>query len=204
MRASWDRERDPLAALAAGDPAPFEEFVQTEVGTFLGFFQRLGADPEEAEDLTQEMFLKLFRHAAGYQARERFTAYCFRVARNAWIDRRRRAASRGGATGQSDGEGQELDPIAQVPSRGVPFHEAPVGPEESQRLHAALGALPDSHRLVFELGALQELSYSEVSGLLDIPVGTVKSRMFHAVRRLRSALEAAGVVPDAEPREERA
>lgn len=194
MRGSWDRERDPLVALTTGDPAPFEEFVRTEVGTFLGFFQRMGADPQEAEDLTQEVFLKLFRHAAQYDPRERFTAFCFRIARNAWIDRARRTATRGlaGTRGpsRSGSEGDDaVDLAALVETDEREAGTIIAGREESRRLHVALGALPDTHRSVFELGALQDLSYAEVSGLLDIPVGTVKSRMFHAVRRLRAALE---------------
>ena len=58
----------------------------------------------------------------------------------------------------------------------------------NDELRAALAELPDKHRLVFELGILQELPYADISAALEIPVGTVKSRMFHAVRKLREAL----------------
>ena len=60
--------------------------------------------------------------------------------------------------------------------------------EEVERLRVALASLPDHHRLVFELGVVQELPYAEIGEILEIPVGTVKSRMFHAVRKLQEAL----------------
>ncbi len=199
MRGSWEGERDPLAALAAGDPGPFEELVRTEVTTFLGFFQRLGADPEEARDLTQEVFLKLFQHARRYRRSERFAAFAFRVARNAWVDRTRRRALRSGSSPRSGAVSDERDPLELVADAAPDAGEKLATSEVSRRLHAALATLTDGHRCVFELGVLQELGYREVSEILGIPVGTVKSRMFHAVRRLREALE-----DDGSEREERA
>jgi len=95
LRQRWDGNRDPLAALAAGQPALFEAFVIAETGTLLGFFRRLGARPGEAEDLVQETILKLFRGAKNYQPSGRFESYAFRAAKNVWIDGRRRAAPNG-------------------------------------------------------------------------------------------------------------
>ncbi|MEM8713369.1 MAG: sigma factor, partial [Planctomycetota bacterium] len=98
MKDSWDGERDPLAALLKGRQGPFEAFVRAETRTLLGFFARLGAGRSEAEDLTQETFLKLYRlavpdlslaprgtsgtpSAPAYQARGQFRGFAFRVAR---------------------------------------------------------------------------------------------------------------------------
>ncbi len=188
MRGSWDRECDPLAALSAGDPTVYEDFVRQEIGTFLGFFQRMGADLQEAEDLTQEVFLKLFQHARRYRPDERFTAFAFRVARNAWVDRSRRRAVRGAgrASGDPSSDGLEL---LQKDEGSSDVLEACAQGEEARSLLSALAGLSEAHRSVFELGAMQALSYAEVSDLLGIPVGTVKSRMFHALRRLREVLE---------------
>ena len=183
MKGSWDDDRDPLSALRSGDPAPFEDFVRTEVSTLVAFFTRQGADRAEAEDLTQEVFLRLFRSAAQYDSRDRFSAYTWRVARNAWIDRKRRRVPRGegGDDEMPAGARDAVDP-AEAPLEGLQRGE------EAGRVHAALGRLSESHRLVFELGVLQELPYATISDLLEIPVGTVKSRMFHALRKLRELL----------------
>ena len=182
----WDLPTDPLVALRAGDPAPFEAFVRGSAERIAGFFRRQGASLEEAEDLTQDVFLKLHQNAARYRPEERFRSFCLRVARNVWIDARRRQAARLRPASLD----QELDAAgtifgeslaAELPSPA----ETVALRDEALRMGAALQALPEHHRLVFELGVVQELSYAEISSILGIPVGTVKSRMFHAVRRMR-------------------
>ena len=185
MKETWDFDRDPLAALRRGDPEPFEAFVALETPTFLAFFLRLGASRAEAEDMVQELFLKLFRHAPAYQAQDRFAAFAFRVARNAWIDRARRG--RDLAPLGPPGEASPLEAVASA-REDEPAALAARG-EEAQRLHAALAELGELHRTVFELGVLQALPYAEIAAALAIPVGTVKSRVFYALRKLRVALD---------------
>lgn len=189
MPGTWDTDRDPLEALAAGERGPFEAFVASATPTFLGFFRRLGADEAEAEDLAQEVFLKLFRQARTYTPSGRFAPFAFRVARNAWIDRRRRAAVQVRGAGGEEAEGE---PGARAEARFVDRAPLPeqilARREEAERVRAALRSLPEGQRLVFELGVVQELPYGEIGALLEIPEGTVKSRMFHAVRRLRELL----------------
>ena len=203
MKDLWDGERDPLAALVEGRTGPFEAFVEAETSTFLGFFSRLGARRSEAEDLTQETLLKLFRLAAAsnpvpdsssssgavsYEARGQFRGFAFRVARNVWIDRGRKRSAEPLVV---DGDNQfGADPGAENP---VARLEAV---EESERIRAAVAELSEGHRLVFDLGVLQGLAYSDISAALGIPVGTVKSRMFHAVHRVRDSLEESDRIRD--------
>jgi len=157
------------------------------------FYRRLGVTPSEAEDLVQEVFLKLFRHANTYQPSGRFQAFAFRIARNAWIDRNRRRATRPrlvGGSASEDSDADEADELflqepATLPSPGALAERK----EEAGRVESALAQLSEGQRLVFELGVVQELAYSEIARVLEIPEGTVKSRMFHAVRKLRSLLE---------------
>lgn len=178
----WQLPCDPILALQQGDPEPFEHFVRTHARTLIAFFRQRGASPGRSEDLAQEVFLKLYRGAERYQPEDRFSSFCFRVARNAWIDECRRKGVRPEFV-QESGDGQGLDPGAPVqdPATGL------VAEEEEASLRKLLSTLPESHRAVFELAVLGELGYAEIGALLGIPVGTVKSRMFYAVRRLRRA-----------------
>lgn len=180
MSSPRDPERDPLEALNQGDPGPFEDFVRACAPSLAGFFLRLGAGRAEADDLVQEVFLKLFRNAPSYRPERRFVAYAFRVARNAWIDRTRRQAHRP----QADGAAELAAALGDAPDPGAALERS----EAAGLVHRALADLPEAQRLVFELGVMQERPYSEIAEALSIPVGTVKSRMFHAVRRLREAL----------------
>lgn len=185
VKGSWDRERDPLVALGLGQPGLFEEFVRSEAATLIGFFQRLGGSRVEAEDLAQEVFLKLYRHSASYQPQGTFEAFAMRIARNAWIDRRRRDAARISARSFSALETEPEEPAARAldPDRRL------VQQEERARLARALARLSSNHALIFEMAVVQARPYPEIAQELDIPVGTVKSRVFHALRYLRAALE---------------
>ena len=187
MRESWYGDRDPLAALANGHPALFEEFVTSETGSLLGFFRRLGAGAVEAEDLVQETILKLYRAAKTYQSTGRFEAYALRAARNVWVDSLRRSSVRERTGGGGDEERpQALD---HLPGGGLePFEELAIE-ERVRMLTGAVGKLDDIHREAFELGVMQGLPYVEVSEILGVPVGTIKSRVYHAVKRLRAELD---------------
>jgi len=219
LKETWDGESDPLVALREGRPGPFEAFVGAETRRFLAFFDRLGAPRAESEDLVQETFLKLFRLAsahpgssahpgtgvhpgtgAPYRPEGRFLAFAFRVAKNAWIDRRRREAARprraleSGPAGGDTGGAVE-DALDRATARASAAQDS-SGPdavaerlEEAARIRDVVGTLPDAHRLVFELGILEERPYAEISEILEIPVGTVKSRMHNAVRKVRAALD---------------
>jgi RNA polymerase sigma-70 factor (ECF subfamily) len=188
VKARWDRDRDPLVALGQGRPALFEEFVRSEAGTLISFFQRLGGSRGEAEDLAQEVFLKLYRQAANYQPQGTFDAFALRIARNAWIDRRRRDAARISAlplsAPEESGRGA-LEPAAEQPEVGHRLIQA----EERLRIRLALRRLSSNHAIIFDLAVVQALPYGQIADELDIPVGTVKSRVFHALRQLRAALE---------------
>lgn len=185
--------RDPLLALRAGDPEPFEAFVRAHARTFVAYFLRHGARLGRAEDLTQDLFLRMVQSAERYRPQERFVAYAFQLARNLWIDDCRRAGASPEAWPPSAPE-----PIAAAGDPGDGMLRA----EEEQRLDALLRSLPSGQREVLELAVLGELAYEEIAALLAIPVGTVKSRMFHAVRRLRLLWGLRG--PLARVREERA
>ncbi len=185
MKASWAGDRDPLVALGRGQPGLFEAFVRTEAATLIGFFQRLGESRVEAEDLAQEVLLKLYRHSASYQPQGTFEAFAMRIARNAWIDRRRRDAARVAARAWSALEAEPAEPTAQ---RAEPERRL-LKREERARLSRALTRLSANHALIFELAVVQGLPYPEIARELDIPVGTVKSRVFHALRYLRDELQ---------------
>lgn len=171
--------QDLLVRFAAGDPAAFEELV-AEMGPRLkGYFLRQGAQPSSAEDLVQNVFVRLIRNLARYQPSGRLDAYCLRIARNLWIDDRRRS-------------GREF-------TSDEAFHCADPNPgpveladqdDRATQLRAALQRLDPATRELLELAVLQQLPYKEVGLMLEIPVGTVKSRVYYSLRRLRDRVQA--------------
>lgn len=181
---------DMLARYRDGDRPAFEELFASYGEKLVQFFYRLCWDRDRAEDFTQDLFLRLLRRAGNYRPEGRLSTFIFRVATNLWIDHYR--ASRPLPRLYSlDQPMLDETPAAAWSSRdrGPDPVSAAIVDEEKERLRAALDALNEPHRLVLELAVYQELPYGEISDILNIPVGTVKSRMFNTVRALKDRLQ---------------
>ncbi len=169
---------DLLGRSRDGDREALAELVATMGPRLKGFFLRLGAQDSTAEDLTQDVFLRVLHSMDRYQESGRLDAYLLRIARNLWIDSRRRqrpvaAGERADETADERGHG----PVALAD-----LHD------RAARLRAELARCDADTRELLELAVLQRLPYAEVGVILGIPVGTVKSRVHYALRRLRERL----------------
>jgi RNA polymerase sigma-70 factor (ECF subfamily) len=131
----------------------------------------------QAEDLLQETMLRVFRHIDRYRAPGGFRAWVFRIATNlALTELRRRKLA---ATDAWD------DRLLELPDRDLPHpHERLEAEERARILRAGLRRLPDEQRAVFLLRA-RGMELREIAETLNVPVGTVKSRMHHAVQKLQ-------------------
>lgn len=175
-----------MASLRTGAPGAFDRLATRWRPRLVNFLRSLGADPEAAEDGAQETLLRVYRYRDAYRPDVPFAGFVFTLARRAFLDGRRRARRHERHT-----SAVPLDDPGVVPA---------VAPEDdgcAERidLAVAVASLPRRLRDVVELAVLRGLPYPQVSTLLGIPVGTVKSRMHHAVRRLREVL-GDGAAPD--------
>lgn len=170
---------DLLARFQGGDEDAFGELVARMGPRLKGYFLRQGADEATAEDLTQNAFLRVLQSARRYRPEGRLDAFFLRVARNLWIDHRRRGPPSVRAEGAARDGGGAPSP-AELAGRS----------DRAARLRQALADLDGDTRELLELAVLQGLPYRDVAGILGIPVGTVKSRVFYALRRLREQLGA--------------
>ena len=141
----------------------------------LNFFWRQGVSFSEGEDLVQETFLRLWKYRADYRPTARLTTFLFLLARQVRLDalrhdtRRERREERWG----------EARPDVQPP--------AVAGVRDDVRW--AVAQLSEPLREVVELGVFQDLPYAEIAEILSIPVGTVKSRMSNALRKLKEIFD---------------
>ena len=184
-----DRDPDLLLAYRDGDPDAFQALVAHYQDRMVQFFYRLCWDRDRAEDLCQDLFLKLMQGCRRYRPEGKLSTFVYRVATNLWIDHyrsqrpHRRLFSLDQATLDMpvlEVAGHEPDPSAKASDD-----------EERARLRRAMESLTAPHRIVFELAVYQERPYAEIGQLLDIPVGTVKSRMHNAVAALKQLLDPA-------------
>jgi RNA polymerase sigma-70 factor (ECF subfamily) len=189
-QASWlnDPEVRLMQRVRHGDTEAFAALRERYAGRVFGFFFKALRDRADAEDLTQEVFLRLFRSRASYQPRARFTTWIFHitqnVARNALRSRRRRPCVR-------------LDPEAPgsqalfeglLPDRG----DAPSRPLELSELagqvRAAVAGLAGRQRTALELHQFHDRTYAEVAEELDMSPKAAKSLLYRARNQLREAL----------------
>ncbi len=172
---------------AAGDESLMEQacrgcresfaiLVRRHQSALLNFFRRLGAY-NDAEDLVQETFVRLYRYRDRYRVRAKFTTFLYTIARHAWIDLCRRASRRDEA----------MDELA---AESADARESGVGAVAGRMdVEAALGRLPEKLRSVVVMSVYQGLRYEQIASALRVPLGTVKSRMFVALRRLREYID---------------
>ena len=152
------------------------------------FLFRLFWDREKAEDGTQEVFLRLWMSRGRYEPRARFTTFLFQVAHNHWLDQLRKSGARPvevDLTGEMESRGPAS--ALRAPAATEPHHQLFVRYRQWQ-IRQAIARLPEAHRAVFVLVHLEGYQLAEAAEILEIPVGTVKSRMHAAVRLLRSWL----------------
>jgi RNA polymerase sigma-70 factor (ECF subfamily) len=153
-------------------------------GELLGFALNALGERGAAEEVVQEVFTRAWRNADRYDpARGSVRTWLYQIARHAIIDMRRRASARPAlATGDS---------YAETGTSGDSIEQAMLG----WQVAAALERLTPEHRQMIRLAHFQGLSVREIAERCELPIGTVKSRTWYALRSLRLVLEEMGVVP---------
>jgi RNA polymerase sigma-70 factor (ECF subfamily) len=175
---------DEAAALiervADGDRQALAELYGHEGAALLQYLARFTADRGVAEELLQDTFVAVWKNARGFEGRSRGRAWLFGIARRRACKRlRRREPSLAG-----------LDGLEALPSSEPEPEAAALAGLARESLVAALDQLSPAHQEVLLLTFVHDLSYAEIAEILDIPVGTVKSRLNHAKRALRAVLTA--------------
>ena len=163
-----------------GEAAAFDELVERWHGPLWKYIQRMLRDKSVAEEVHQDVWLKILRGIDRLRAPERLIPWMFSIARISVLDRlRSRYTESVEVPLGEEVPAEESDPVLEI--------------GESELLHDAVETLPLSEKEVLALFYLRELSLSEVAAVLEIPVGTVKSRLHRARTLLRKKLEEKGV-----------
>jgi RNA polymerase sigma-70 factor (ECF subfamily) len=163
-----------MVRVSQGDEGAFKTLVEKNQNYLLNFFARMGAY-SDCEDLAQDTFVRLYRYRDRYQPTARFTTFLHVLARRVWADRGRKVLRR-----------EKLATRLEAEARIIPF-TSDHGPATAD-IDAALAKLSSKLRDVIVLNIYQGLRYQEVAEVLDIPLGTVKSRLNLALNALREYL----------------
>lgn len=177
-------EEATLVARIAGenDEAAMESLCRVYAGPLHALGMRLLGDRGAAEEMVQDAFVRLWRNAGRYDAAKgSVRTYLYTIARRAAIDIRRRSTSRPAATAELD-EGQIADHGAGGPDA---FDRIVLG----LAVREALSTLSRKHRETLDLQYREDLTQRQIANRLEIPLGTVKTRTYHALRALKKELE---------------
>ena len=169
------------------DSEAFARLVRRWEGPIQGLCTRMIGDLHRGQDLAQETFARLFAHRKNYQARGRFSTFLWRVALNLCYDELRKLNRRKETPLDGD-DGPFLDGSESLEAED-PAPDARLAAEERGELvRKALLRLPEAYRSVVVLRHYENLKFREIADVLDIPEGTVKSRMAEALTQLHRRL----------------
>ncbi|MBE7558137.1 sigma-70 family RNA polymerase sigma factor [bacterium] len=174
---------------AQGDEAAFAQLVERHYASVYHYIHRFFSGRVDAEDLAQDVFLKVVRSARQYRVKARFTTWLFRIAHNTCIDHHRRQSRLKVVSAEAENEEGEVDSLLERMSDGAPPASRRVLSRELLSLvQSALLELPEEQRTVFVLREEMGLPFEEVARVLGCNVNTAKSRMRYALERLAASL----------------
>jgi RNA polymerase sigma-70 factor (ECF subfamily) len=184
------KENDSVLArrAAAGEPSAIEEIFLRYRGQVFSLAYRMTGNATDAEDICQEVFLKAMRKVGAFQGRSTLSTWLYRVAVNVSKDYLRKRKRSAEVPLADDAPELDSSRLSLSGRNGEPESRV-ISSEKSRLVREALLGLPLSLRAPLVLHELEGLEYHEISRMLHIPVGTVKSRIFRARIKLAEILE---------------
>ncbi len=167
-----------------GDRDAFTQLVELNQDRLFASMLQVTGSPDEAEEVVQEAFIRAFIKLDTFQRNSQFFTWLYRIAFNAALTRRRRKRVRVSLDQCRENNGLE------VTDRGDAVDEPMLRRERVAMVREAIQTLTDEHRAILVLREMQEHSYEDIAEILEISIGTVRSRLSRARRQLKLALEA--------------
>jgi RNA polymerase sigma-70 factor (ECF subfamily) len=181
-------DEELVEACQAGEASAFDVLVARWEDRVRGAAYRFLSSDDEARDVAQETFLKAYRGLASFKREARFSSWLYQIATNLCRDRLRRRKTRPQVSLEAL---EETGPVIVETRPGA--HERLVELDLAEAVRRAIHALPEEQREVVILKEYQELTFLEIAHALDVPVSTVKTRLYRGLVQLRQRLETQGV-----------
>jgi len=178
--------QDTLLAFRAadGDTDAFEALVRAHEKLVSTCVYSVVGNTEDTLDISQEVFLKVYRNLSAFKGDSEFSTWLFRIAKNCAYDFVRKKKL---PTASIDSSGEENEGF-DIPDMGANPEEKLLADEKKEKLHRAIDSLSPEHREIIILRDINDYSYEQIADMLSLEVGTVKSRIFRAREALRKFL----------------
>jgi RNA polymerase sigma-70 factor (ECF subfamily) len=169
-----------------GDATAFEELIERHQALVAGTVARMLGSNSDVEDIAQQVFIRVWKSAGRYVPRAKFTTWLLKITRNLVFNELRRSKRQAHVPIQADPQAEEIplkDETGDSPDTSL------LEKELQQAIEEAILALPESQRLALVLRRYEELSYEQISDVMNLSVPAVKSVLFRARTELRARLK---------------
>jgi RNA polymerase sigma-70 factor (ECF subfamily) len=170
-----------------GNDASFEHLLQRYRTPLVNFLYRMVRDSATAEDLAQEVFLRVYRARHGYEASAKFTTWLFRIATNLALNRIRDTRYRQMEV-SLDVRAEDDQPVMELPARELRVDQILIERDRTVIIRRAVEALPEKQRIAVLLHKYEEMDYCEIAKVLECSEAALKSLLFRAYETLRVQL----------------
>ena len=191
-----DEELRLIRRVQAGETDAFEDLVRAHEKTVYNLALRMTGNPQDAEDMAQEAFLKAYRSLPEFRGESKFSVWLYRIVSNLCLDllrARKRRPTQSMTLQDDEGEENQLE----IPDEHFSPEKLLDRRLTRESVQRGLDALPDDARQILLLREIRGMSYEEIAETLGLEPGTVKSRIFRARKRLCAFLMQDGNLPDA-------
>ena len=181
-------DEDLVLRSQQGDVRAFDQLVQRYHGKIYGLTYNMTSNREDAEDLTQEVFVKAFEALPRFRGNSSFYTWLYRIAVNKTINyRKKRNRRRAMSLDQFDQEIKLDDVYHELTAKGSPLRSISLT-ELQEKLNEVLQNLSEKHRTVVVMHDMQGIPHEEIAKVVKASVGTVRSRLFYARRQMQAEL----------------
>ncbi len=174
-----------MARVGAGDHQAFRQLVERHQQAVIGTVAKMLGNASEAEDIAQQVFLRIWRNAKRYRPDAKFTTYLFTITRNLVFNETRRKSRKKEVS--SDAREENSNQRIEANPDAKPDSEL-LQAELQAAVDAAIGQLPEIQRMAVVLRNYEQLSYEEIAAILKLSVSAIKSLLFRARTTLRESL----------------
>jgi len=179
-----------MLRVKTGDQTAFDYLVQKYRRPIVSFMYRMSHNAAAAEDLAQEVFLRVYRSRESYEATAKFTTWLYRIATNLAVNYARDTRhERPEVTVSLDEPDEESGSTFELPDGGLNAEQAMVRHERMMAIRRKVDALPEQQRLAVIMHKYQQMDYKEIAAVLKISESATKSKLFRAYETLREQLK---------------
>jgi len=183
-------DEDLMLDLKEGSEGAFAELMGRHRGPIVNFLNRLIGDRDRAEDLAQEVFLRVYRHAGTYRVTARFTTWLYTIASNLGKNElRNRARRKNVSMEDAPRELAQDDYHFGTREDFLPPDRLSDLNDRQRKVRKAIDSLPDHFRMMLVMRDMEGFSYEEIASMLNLPLGTVKSRINRARLEFKRRVE---------------